>query len=107
MASRLKLHEEFIDILRTKKEKVTRVYFQPPASLRMEYPCIKYSLSGIDIKRADNIAYNRTNQYQVTVIDPDPDSVIPSQLIERFPKIRFDRPYTADNLNHYVFTLYY
>lgn len=107
MASRLKLHEEFINILGTKKEKVTRVYFQPPASLRMEYPCIKYSLSGIDIKRADNIAYNCMNQYQVTVIDSDPDSVIPSQLIERFPTIRFDRPYTADNLNHYVFTLYY
>lgn len=100
MASRLKLHEEFKTILGSKN-----VYFQPPT--HMNYPCIKYSLSGIDHKRADNTIYKNTNRYEVTVIDYDPDSTIHSKILEHFKMCSFDRSYPANNLNHFVLTLYY
>ena len=72
MAKRLDLHQELCDILAT-----TNVYFQPPASLSMKYPCIRYSLSGIDVDHADDSNYKSDRQYTVTVIDRNPDSGIP------------------------------
>ena len=102
MASRLELHEELCKILETRN-----VYFQPPESLKMQYPCIRYSMSGVDTKRANNAAYRNTNQYEVIVIDKSPDSTIFEKIIARFPMCRYNRWYTADNLNHYVLTLYF
>ena len=102
MASRLELHEELCEILGTKN-----VYFQPPESVKMNYPCIVYSRSGIDSKRANNGIYNSTNQYDVTVIDYDPDSEIPDKLLKHFQMCRFSRAFTSDNLNHTALTLYY
>lgn len=102
MGSRLKLHEEFCAILET-----NNVYFQPPASVKMNYPCIRYSKSNIDTKYADDKIYKNTNRYEITVIDRDPDSKIPDKILQHFPMCRFDRPFTADNLNHTVLTLYY
>lgn len=107
MASRLELHDELIDILGTRDESESRVYFQPPASVQMKYPCIRYSKTNPDIKRANNKVYLHTNKYEVTVIDYDPDSEIPDKILHHFPMCRFDRPYIADNLNHTVLTLYY
>lgn len=102
MASRLELHEELREILKTKN-----VYFNPPSSFEMNYPCIRYSLSGIDLTSANNDNYLIAKKYEVIVIDYDPDTTIYDELIRRFPKCRFDRSYIADNLYHYVFTLYY
>lgn len=82
------------------------VYFQPPPSVKMKYPCIVYSLSDIDTKFADNIPYSNKRRYQLTAIDPNPDSVIPDKLA-LLPMCVFDRSYTADNLNHYVFNIYF
>ena len=107
MASRLQLHDEFIDILETRGEKVSRVYFQPPEKHKMEYPCIKYSLAGIKSDYADNLNYNSTNRYEVIAIDYDPDSDIYSKIMAHFPMCGFDRQYTADGLYHVVLTLYY
>ena len=107
MASRLQLHDKFIDILGTKGQQISRVYFQPPENLKMEYPCIKYSLAGIKSDHADDINYNSTNRYEVIVIDLDPDSDIHTKIMTRFPMCSFDRPYTAEGLYHYVLTLYY
>jgi len=106
MRSRLELHDLFIDILGTRNEEVSRVYFQPPASLMMNYPCIVYGRSSGDTKYANDIKYHRMKQYQVTVIDADPDSVIPDK-IENFPLCKFSTHFTKDNLNHDVYMLYY
>ena len=85
---------------------VKNVYFQPPESLKMQYPCIKYALSRKDVKRANNVAYTIHNAYQLIVIDPNPDSSIPDELL-KLPMCSFDRSYSFDGLNHWVFTLYY
>lgn len=102
MASRLNLHEELCVLLGSRS-----VYFQPPSSVRMNYPCIKYSLSGIDTKPANDANYNSINRYELTVIDSNPDSDIHVRILNHFQMCRFDRPYVADNLNHFVLTLYY
>ena len=43
MRNRLDLQKIFEDILGSKN-----VYFQPPESLKMKYPAIRYSLDDID-----------------------------------------------------------
>lgn len=80
------------------------VYFQPPESLKLKYPCIVYSLASMPNKFADNEGYIRYNQYQVTVIDEDPDSEI-REKVALLPMIRFDRSAYMDRLNHYYFTI--
>jgi hypothetical protein len=82
------------------------VYFQPPASKVLSYPCIVYKLSDIDTTYANNVPYNLSVRYQIMVIDKNPDSQLPGK-IALLPTCAFDRHYAADNLNHYVFNLYY
>lgn len=82
------------------------VYFQPPASISMKYPAIRYSRSDIVNTYADDNVYKQTYRYEVIVIDYNPDSEIVHK-ISKLPKIKFNRHYTADNLNHDVFTIYF
>ncbi len=101
MNDRIELHEELKAILGS-----GLVYFQPPESVRMTYPCIVYSLDDVDMKHADDRPYLNTKRYKVTVIDKDPDSGIPDALMI-LPLCSFNRFYTVDNLNHWAFDLYY
>lgn len=80
------------------------VYYQPPESISMKYPAIIYARDGISNTFADDIAYIHRIKYRITVIDKDPDSIIVDK-ISRLPMCSFDRHYTADNLNHDVFTI--
>jgi hypothetical protein len=82
------------------------VYFQPPANVQMKYPCIVYKRDFADTKHAGNLPYTRTKRYQVTVIDQDPDSLIPDKIAE-LPMASFQRFYTVDNLNHDVFDVFF
>ena len=102
MASRLELHEELCEVLGTRN-----VYFQPPESVKMKYDAIRYGLGGKDLKRANNKIYSSVNRYEGVVISRDPDTTIPDKLLARFEMCSLDRPYVADNLNHYPFTIYY
>ena len=99
MAPRLQLH----NIL----EAITpRVYFQPPANVQMEYPCIVYNRDFLDTKFADNEPFSLTKRYMVTVIDRDPDSDIPDK-VSALPMSTFNRFYTADGLNHDVYQVFF
>lgn len=102
MASRLKLHEELCVLLGSRS-----VYFQPPESVCLKYPCIVYSKSGVNKVNANDRYYLGTNEYEITVIDYDPDSTFSNEILNRFPMCSFDRMFTSDNLNHWVLTLYY
>lgn len=101
MDRRLKLHQLLVETLGSRN-----VYFQPPESLKLKYPCIVYNRSGSRYRHADNLKYMYKKRYEVTVIDEDPDSEI-ADKVEQLPKCSFDRWYTADNLNHYSYTIYY
>lgn len=102
MASRLELHEELCELLESR-----HVYFQPPESVKLVYPCIVYGLSGIDQLKANDRSYKTNKRYDVTIIDYDPDSELPDKILDRFVNCSFDRSFVSDNLNHWVFTLYY
>lgn len=83
-----------------------QVYFQPPANVQMKYPCIVYHRDAAETDFAGNNPYRYTKRYQVVVIDRDPDSGIPDK-IAALPMSYFDRFYTADNLNHDVFNIFF
>lgn len=101
MEKRLKLQQLLEEIIGSRN-----VYFQPPESVKLRYPCIIYSLDYMNHQYADDRPYQVYNRYSVCVIDKNPDSTIPRK-IAALPLCRFDRPYIADNLYHTVFTLYY
>lgn len=83
-----------------------RVYYQPPASVKMEYPAIVYSKSGIKSAFANNARYSKMSRYTIIVIGKKPDNPVIDKLLE-LPYCSYDRPYKSDNLNHDVLTLYF
>jgi len=101
MTDRIKLHEIFKEILGT-----TNVYFQPPESVKLKYPAIVYALNDIDTDHANNAIYRCKNRYTVTLIDYDPDSGFIKKLLA-LPYCSFDRHFAKDNLNHYIYTIYF
>lgn len=101
MGSRLELQTLLESVLGSRN-----VYYQPPASVRMNYPAIVYFRSDIENDFANDSAYIQSLAYEVIVIDEDPDSNIVMR-VSRLPMCRYDRHYTSDNLNHDVFTLYF
>ena len=82
------------------------VYYQPPASITMNYPAIVYSRYDIENFHADNSVYAQRTAYTVTVIDKNPDSDYVNK-ISMLPLCAFERHYTSDNLNHDVFRIYF
>lgn len=100
MVERAELQTKFEDILGSRN-----VYYQPPESLKMKYPCIRYERSIISNEHASNGVYRSIPSYTVTVIDEDPDSPFVT-AIASLPTARHSRHYTANGLNHDVFTIY-
>ena len=86
--------------------KTNRVLYQPPETFKMEYPCIRYRLDGMAPVHADDIHYLRMVRWNLTLVDRDPDSEIPFSILT-LPYCRMDQYYTADNLHHWTFTLYW
>lgn len=85
---------------------VTKVYFQPPESVKLSYPCIVYNKDPAWTDSADNVTYRRFPRYQVTVIDRNPDSLIPDRVAE----LTFAREtscFATSGLNHNVFSIYF
>lgn len=82
------------------------VYYQPPESVKINYPAIVYSCDDIDNKYANDKSYMRIKRYEIIVIDKKPDNDAIGKILD-LPLASFDRHYTADNLNHDVLTLYY
>lgn len=101
MASRLELHSKLLELLG-----LNHVYYQPPESLKLEYPAIVYSKSKIETTKANNSTYLKRLRYDITVIDKRPDNPVIDKLME-LPYCSYDRSYKSDNLNHDVLTLYY
>ena len=102
MHSRLSLHEELCVLLGSRN-----VYFQSPENVKMEYPCIRYKLSKADAKFANNKTYSLVHGYEIIFMDKDPDMDYIAKMHSMFSNVNFERCYIADNLNHWVFTLFY
>lgn len=95
--------------LQTKLEKLIgsrNVYYQPPESLKMNYPAIVYGLDNIKNSYANDGVYLFKNRYSVVVIDKNPDSKIVGK-IALLPFCQYSRHFETDNLNHDVFILHF
>ena len=101
MAPRIQLQAALEEILGS-----SNVYFNPPVNVGMAYPCITYKRDLSNTQFANNGPYRRTKRYLLTVIDKDPDSPIPDKVAE-LPLCTHVRFYTAGQLNHDVFDIFY
>ena len=128
MASRLKLQKELEAILLQKtnfefpfennshtEELITfentngllpNVYYQPPKTKDIKYPCIIYGRENIKNSFANNKVMFQQRSYKVTVIDENPDSEIVTR-VSQMNTCKFVTHFTSDGLNHDVFSLYY
>lgn len=82
------------------------VYYSPPANVQLHFPCIIFSLEDILHVHANNRVYKRDNRYSLTVIDPNPDSEVVKK-VDELPYCSMSRTYKANNLNYFVFTIYF
>jgi len=82
------------------------VYFQPPATVELKYPCIIYKRSDAEVIFADNSSYKNKKKYSLTVIDRNPDSIVLDK-VEALPYCSFSRHYASDDLNHDVYDIFY
>lgn len=83
------------------------VYFQPPESIKMEYPCIVYSRDSVNHRFASNSGYSFATRYQITFIGYDPDLDLETfKAMTDLPMCTYDRHYVYDTLHHDVFDLY-
>lgn len=82
------------------------VYFQPPQTITMRYPCIVYHLTRSSVKYADDLKYKKLRLYSVTVIDRDPESKI-VENVEALDYCTLTTTFVSDNLHHFVFDIYF
>ena len=82
------------------------VYFQPPESIVLKYPCIIYKRESNDVKFADGAPYAIRRKYSLLLIDRNPDTTLPD-TISALPLCKPGSFYQFENLNHYPFTIYY
>ena len=97
---RLELHEKFCEILGSRN-----AYFNPPESVKLQYPAIVYKRKPIANVFANNGVYKQSQGYEVTVIDEDPTGEI-ARKVSLLPTCRPTSHFTSDNLVHDVFELY-
>ena len=101
MDRRLELHDELLSIFGK------NVYYQPPESIKLSYPCFLYELSGGDKRQADNTMYLYTRRYDGTYITRNPEHNMIETMLSQFKHISYDRRFVSDNLYHDTFTIYY
>lgn len=82
------------------------VYFQPPTNTQLKLPAIVYDWDDEWAIHAANLPYASKKRYQVTVMDRNPDSLIPDK-IGKLPMSAFNRRFVVDNLHHTVYSLYF
>ena len=102
MGSQLDLNRELRNLLPSKY-----VYYQPPETLKLSYPCIVYQRDFIYTQKADNRNYRLTNRYQLTVIDREEDNPVIYDILNHFQMSEYDRHFVSEGLHHDVITLYY
>jgi|SRR5690606_7008648 len=101
MGQRLELQALLVELLGS-----NQVYFQPPPNIQMQYPCIVYQRDTIRTEFANDKPYVHNRCYQVTVITSDPDSDLIGKVAQ-LPMCIHETFFTADNLNHDIFRIFF
>lgn len=102
MASRLRT-----DLHAILKAICPNVYYQPPSNIALTYPCIVYRMNGDEEFRADNLVYVVYRSYVLTVIDRNPDGVLPDEIRKAFGSASIGPSLVVDGINNTTITLYY
>lgn len=84
----------------------TNVYFDPPESIKIKYPCIVYALGDHRESRAENAPYIKMKRYGLTYITQDADDPMVDTL-EDLEYCHLNRPYKSDGLFCYAFDIYF
>lgn len=103
LAQREALHDYLVAVSGLDED---NIHFQPPEDRLLQFPCIVYERDNSSVQHADNLPYRRCLRYQVTLIDPNPDSDVVDKLLA-LPLCSFSRHFATSGLNHDVFTLYH
>ena len=82
------------------------VYFQPPTGTKLQYPCIVYNLDTANDVHANDRIYRRLYRYSLTYITKNPEDPM-RDTIDDLQYCSFNRFFSSDNLNHYVYTIYH
>lgn len=100
--SRATLHSTLVSAFGSEK-----VYYQPPETIKLTYPCIVYNKDSMTLRHADDRMYNGLDHYTITIITRDPDSTSYMDVLNALEYCRYDRTYVADNLYHFAISTYY
>lgn len=104
--SRLFIHNELVKVLtRTHPDAEKRVFFNPDSNTKLAYPCIIYKEQTYNARRADNLRYFSSIEYQITIIDRDPDTSIHENILDHFEHSRYSNNFRSDNLIHHILTI--
>lgn len=102
MGDRIGLH----NLLKSINSEI-QLYYQPPASLFITYPCFIYKDKvGQTLKAADGL-YRHINCYELVYIAKTPNVGMINTILGTFQYCSSDNIFTNDGLHHYVFTIYY
>lgn len=85
------------------------VYFEPPKSAKINYPCTVFKRTTMSSRSADNRIYKKDDAYDVTLISRMPDDEMVHILLDNneFNKVRHIRHYEMDGLHHDQFKIFY
>lgn len=107
MGDRIQLHTLLCGILGCpERGDACRAYFSLRPARKSSTPASSTSEAKSAPSTPDNAPYRLLDRYQVTAIYKNPDSDLPHRLA-MLPMCAHDRHFTADNLNHDIFNLYY
>lgn len=84
-----------------------RVYFNPPESLKLMYPCTVYEFQNVNVNHADDTIYKYSDQYSITYIHRDPDDRTMHFKLLGLPYCSFNNRYIADGLYHDRYNLHF
>jgi hypothetical protein len=99
MTNRLTLQNKLEEILGSRN-----VYYNPPESQKMNFPCIVYNLSYIENINADNIKYLDYTTYKITVISKQVDNPAIKSILN-LPMTKFSANFTKNGFYHTVIIL--
>lgn len=96
--------DELIAILLTY---LPNVYFQPPNTINLKYPCIVFNKTGKDKLYGNDGTYRSIQEYSITVIEHDSESTIADQLDSDLPYCSINQYFITDGLYHTTLSIYY
>lgn len=95
--------QNLLTSFQTQAGETPHVYFDPPESVKMTYPCFVYHYIGNSDVKANDQVYLRSEEYTVRYITKKADPILPEAIMD-LPYVTFENHYTSENLHHFMFT---